>query len=210
MSFDRPYLLAEFPGYDYNNPVHPWDMDINKPDGPRNCAWQMQAFHYYWCLRQCKEDAEIGLSLDIPNLPHCFLVSSQPNQGHIGSGAMALESIDMVIQPRSFKLIVASSALQKITCAASARCDNGDARTILKRWITLLRPGGVLIAALMDENFSAKNGRDLKDTGWTHTWSPRTFESRILRPIAEEHLETLEFDTFKNGMSFNVVLQRNE
>lgn len=208
-SFDRPYLLTEFPDYDYNNPLHSWEMDIDKPDGPRNCAWQMQAFHYYWCLKQCQRSGEIGLSLGIPHLPYCFLFTENRDEGHMG--ASAADYVSMLLRQSSFSLIVASAALQKITCMSNARCDNDlDVVPVLRGWMNVLRPGGVLIAALMDEKFSAKNGRSLKESGgWSHTWSPQRFANSVLRPLAEEFLVS-EFDTFKNGMSFNVVLQRKE
>lgn len=200
MNFDRDYILNEFPKYDYSNPLRPWEVNIDRPDGARNCTWQMQAFHYFWCMEQCHKNGQIGLSLGIPNLPYCLPIDQKD-----------VAKLQHGIGNHKFPLIVASKAFSSISCSqgGNLHCRGEDVLVELLQWWEMLDVGGVLIAALADEGYSNKHGRSMEDLGAGHAWTPAQFFNRIVVPTSEQCGALLkEFNTFGNGMSFNLVLRK--
>lgn len=205
MSYNRPYLQEVFPSYDYHNPLRPWENHIKAENGPRNCGWQMMAFHYFWC-EKLKEEGSVGLSLNIPNLPFCNLVSNEPGVGQLFSD---FRSVHRLVNPRSYPLIIASAAISFLSCnkeIQSKYCDGGEVAQAIKDWMTILAPGGVLAAVIMDEKMPFYEGRTLKgQQNIVHAWTATQFERAVLSQLVDT-VEIVEYDTFHNGCSFNLVL----
>ena len=205
--YDHQYLFDLYPQYNYNAPTRPWAIHCRDNDGIRNCAWQMKAFHYFWLLKMCQDSGEIGLSINIDNLPFCIHADSRPGNGHIFT---SLPSIHKLFNGEKFPLIVASALIPYYPCENNTpKCDGAEVARGLDDLATLLKPSGVLIAAIMDETGPMNEGRSLRDSSYfTHAWTSRQFEKAILGNISGELFDIEEFDTMKNDLSFNFVLRK--
>jgi hypothetical protein len=203
MSYSRNYLLEAFNNYDYHNATRPWENNYRAENGLRNCAWQMQAFHYFWCEKQCKEEGLTALSLNIPNLPHCNLVSNEPG---VGQFFCDFTSVHRLVNPKSFPLIIASAAISFLLCDKEGYCDGSEVAKTMKDWMSILKPGGILAAVIMDEKLAFHEGRTMKgQNNMTHTWTAIQFERAVLSQLVDT-VEIVEYDSFHNGCSFNMVL----
>ena len=78
----------------------------------------------------------------------------------------------------------------------------------VRRWLTLLKPGGILAAIILDEQYAKEAGGSLLEIKqFSHTWSASRFLRYVLEPLgADAVLE--EFDTLKNNFAFDVVLRK--
>ena len=205
--YDHQYLFDLYPNYDYNAPTRPWEIHCRDNDGIRNCAWQMKSFHYWWIARQCVDSGEIGLSINIDNLPFCVHVDSRKGNGHIFA---SYDSIHKQFNGEKFSLIIASAFIPYYPCeSGTPKCNGTEVAKGLDNLATLLKPSGVLIAAIMDETGPMNEGRSLRDSSYfTHAWTVRQFEKAVLGNIDGDLWGVDEFDTMKNDMSFNLVLRK--
>lgn len=207
MSWEHDYLKSAFPQYDYNNPTKPWEIHTRDSDGIRNCAWQMKSFHYWWIVEQCEKTGEIGLSINIDNLPFCFHVDNREDNGHI---FVHHNSIYKQFNREKFPLIVASALIPYSPCVSGVpKCDGTEVAKEIDKLASLLKPSGVLIAAILDETGPRNEGRSLKESsGFQHAWTASQFERTVLKEIKDDLWNVDEFDTFKSDMSFNLVLRK--
>lgn len=205
----RPYIESQFKGYDYRSPERPWELHCANKDGIRNCAWQMRAFHLWWILEKCQETGEIGLAVNMEDHPLCLGVHTEKNKGHLFSH---YNSIHKVLEKESFPLIIASAVIPAIECIGTnpRRCDGLEIVEHVKNWSTLLKPGGVIIAAILDNTGPTEEGRTLLEHAqYNHAWTVKQFERYLLPVIVDKTpLGVREFDTLKNGLAFNLVLEK--
>lgn len=215
-SLHRLDLLKEFPKYDYGNPKEPWRTDYRR--GDNNTAAQIQAFHYYWSNKICDDTGHIGISLLMPSIPCCLCVAPRPGTGaHIVS---PIENLVNLIRPESISLIIVSSALSILPCHSLPKdtspeprkrrsCSGEEILPVLQEWASLLMPGGVMIANLIDAAIAREAGWSLfdKDPQIQHSWSPRRFEENIVKPMLIS-FELEEFNNMGNHFSFNCVLRK--
>jgi predicted SAM-dependent methyltransferase len=84
----------------------------------------------------------------------------------------------------------------------------GDAgvQELLSGWLGLLRPGGIMALVMPDnDHFDAM----ACDSDHKHAWGHSDFSRRVLDPLFfRVGLELVEYDTFDNHHSFNVVLRK--
>lgn len=207
--FDHSYLKdgVAFKDYDYNNPLESWKVNSREPNGITLCAWQMKAFHYFWIMKQCRVTGEIGLTINMENVPFCLYVDDRHGAGHI---FCALSSVHKLFTSNKFPLVIASALIPYLPCSSSGkRCDGIEIAGEIDKLANIVAPSGVLIAALMDELGPKHEGRSLVESaGNTHAWTVPQFEKHILGNINSHVWDVEEFDTLKNDMSFNVVLRR--
>ena len=208
MQWEHEYLFQLFPQYDYNNPKRPWDLHCRDSTGIRNCAWQMKAFHYWWVMKQCHETGEVGLAINIENIPFCVMADNRESAGHVFAQH---GSVHKLFNGNKFPLVIASAVIPFYPCASSnpQNCEGPEVANIIHSLATTLKPDGVLIAAVMDDTGPRHEGRSLKDSAqFTHTWTAKQFERSVLAKIDTAILEVQEFDTLRNDMSYNVVLRK--
>ena len=205
--YSHPYLLDLFPSYDYRTPTRPWEINCRNNDGIRNCAWQMKSFHYWWIGEKCFKTGEIGLSINIDNLPFCIHTDNRRDNGH---SFASLNSIYKLFTREKFPLIIASAFIPYFPCSAEIpRCEGREVAKAIDMLAGLLSPSGVLIGAIMDESGPLHEGRSLKESShFVHAWTVRQFSRSILDNLDGSLWIIEEFDTFKNDMAFNLVLRK--
>ncbi len=207
MSFDRQYLLDQFPAYDYHNGNNQHLCDYRVKNNRQYVTMQIQCFPYYWAIKQCADSGEIGLSLGTPNLPYCLTVLPEKDKG--GHVFHQPTSVHLVFEPESFPLLICSAALPALPCTGiRGTCVGSELTSTIRRWLTLLKPGGILAAILLDERYAKEAGGSLLEiSSFRHTWSAQRFLRYVLEPLgAESNLE--EYDTLKNNFAFDVVLRK--
>lgn len=209
MSLHRQDLLDLFPNYEYWNPTEPWRIDYRRSN--TIAPQQIQAFHYYWATRM-GQNGHLGLSFFTPNLPHCLCVDSE-YKSDVHCVLDPERNIEFFQQPR-FALIVGSAAIPLLYCYsqygphAQQPCSGKEIIPILQEWAKVLFPGGILIAAIIDNTHSFQQGWDLQQKGgYRHVWTSAQFYDIILTKI-DQTFEIVEFDTFHNHFAFNVVLKK--
>lgn len=205
--WEHSYLFSLFEQYNYHAPTRPWEMHCRDDNGIRNCAWQMKAFHYWWILQQCRDTGEIGLALNIDNLPFCLHVDNREGFGHI---FCQHTSEHLLFNDEQFPLIIASAFIPYYPCdTENSRCDGLEVAKGIDILSRTLKHGGVLIAAIMDETGPLHEGRSLRESSqFTHAWTSKQFERTVLQNINSEIWEIEEYDTFHNDMAFNLVLEK--
>ena len=164
------------------------------------------------------DTGRVGLSINIPNLPYCICVSQKPDKGtHIVSDPKNLVNL---FESESIPFLIASSAISLLSChnlpedASPEKrqrrfCSGEEILPILRDWIDLLLPGGVMITALIDENYAREGGWSLfqKTPDICHVWTASRFEEYIIKPLLSV-VEIEEFNNFHNHFAFNLVLRR--
>lgn len=215
-SLHRLDLLKQFPQYDYGNPQEPWRTEYRRSDN--NTAAQIQAFHYYWATKMCRDFGHVGISLLMPGIPYCLCIAPEPSGGvHIVS---PIENLTTIIQPESVSFIIISSAVSLLPCQVLPKdappevrkrrfCTGEETLPILREWARLLMPGGVMIANLINENIAREAGWSLfqKDNRLQHAWTPKRFEEYIVKPMSDL-FELDEINSMGNHFSFQIVLRK--
>ena len=219
MSFRRAYLEAAFPGYDPHACTTPWKIDYRgDAENRKLVAWQLQSFAYFQSLKQCQEEAEPGLSLRTPGIPFCLCASDERGPGvHL---FVKPEHVAKVFEPATFPFLLVSAALPSLPCTelppdatpeqrVARRCRGAELVPTLRNWLSLLKPGGVLAAIVLDESKARVAGGSLLtlNPAWTHAWTPAQFQTTLLDPVAD--LAEIEaVNTLGNNFAFDLVLRR--
>ena len=205
----RNDLLSAFPHYNYQNPVEPWRLDPTRQDN--TIQLQVATFHYYWLTKACGETGLPGLSLITPNLPYCITVPKQPEDNGPIFNPIGTEDLLYFDEKNiAFGAIVLSAALHWFPCFHERPCDGAEIRVMLSRFYNLLLPNGILIGVLFDALMDKKRGSHVHEkTRARHAWSTGQFRQQIITPL-EDIYSIVEYDTLRNGLTFNFVLQKRE
>lgn len=205
-------VLEHFPGYDYNNPAGDRSVLCDFRN-PRNQVGQQQrAFSIFWALRQC-DAMNLGLDLGSPRglTPYCFHVDLWGNgQAHPIYGGRYCS--DVVMDASQLSPIFPDDSLPYITSNHSLEhmgphgCADSMTVKILCGWIRALRAGGILAMVIPDNDcFDVlKSDKDHKNA-----WGHSDFRRRVLDEVLQATgAELVEYDSFHNNFSFNVVVRR--
>lgn len=212
---DAPHheVIDFFPGYDYKNPVGDRAVVCDMRH-PKNMVGQQQrAFSTYWALQMCGP-LDLGLDLGSPKglTPYCIHVDINGGGGiHPFYGGDAYVS-DVVLDAGKLSPIFPDGQFPYITSNHSLEhmgqkgCGDGPIVEIVVGWMRALRPEGIMTLVVPDNDEFDVMGSD-KDH--KNAWGHSDFERRILDPlIAQTGASVLEWNTFDNHFSFNVVLRR--
>lgn len=208
MSWRRPAIEDQFPDYDYHNGNAPHIIDYRTKLGREQVVLQLQAFHYYWCLKQCRDSGEIGLSLGTPGLPYCMTVLPEKDRGgHVFNKS---DSVHLVLEKETFPLVLASAAVPTLPCTGiRGTCTGSELVSTIRRWLGLLKPGGILAAIILDEKYAKEAGGSLLEVAsFQHTWTAARFLRYVLEPLGAG-VELEEFDALKNNFAFDCVLRKS-
>lgn len=209
MTLFRPELVAEFSETcDYHNGAHPHLIDYRIKANRPFVAAQLAAFPYYWAKKMCQESGETALSLGTPGLPYCLTVL--PEKGKEGSHVFNQpSSVHLVFEPESFPLIICSAAIPALPCTGiRGTCTGSELVGTIRKWLTLLKPGGILAAIILDEKYAKEAGGSLLEIeGFCHTFTSPRFLRYVLEPLGDAAaLE--EYDTLQNNFAFDCVLRK--
>jgi SAM-dependent methyltransferase len=205
-------LNSFFPDFNYRKCVGDRNIICRMDSGADNkVGHQQRAFSCWWGIETC---GPIDPGLDIGShrglTPYAIHVDKfydgvhqHPFYGGVISADVVVDatSLDTVFPPSTFPFIGSNHSLEHMPVA-------GDAGTValLKQWVGLLRPGGVLAMVIPDNDFwdVMKSDKDHK-----HAWGAKDFRTRVLDPLlAQSGLALEEYDTLDNHYSFNVVIRK--
>lgn len=217
----HPQVLPFFPDHDYRHPVPGAIVDFSNP---ANCTGhQQRAFTTWWAIEKCGP-LDFGLDLGSPKglTPLCAHVDvfgygdEHPLERYKGKRQ------DGSLQPSSYKSDFAYDAanIHEIVPKGSLPyiCSNHSLEHMPPRgndvaivemicnWLSLLRPGGVFAAVVPDNDYV-----DVLriDPDHKNAWGHSDFQRRVLDKVLHRGTSRLvEFDTFNNRFSFNLVLER--
>ena len=211
---NRPYLLKEFPNYDYRNPTHPWRMDYRFSQNRPLVAQQLQAFHYWWAFNQAKLEGP-SYSLLTPDLPYATLIDPYDN------------IYNSQYQNEEAAIIICSAVLPLLPCYSNKpKCaEQVCLHMFLYRCISLLREGGVLIGFIFDEQRANDAGGSFREirswkseasisvnpSNFIHSWSTAGFLKILTSLIGDiPHCSLEEYDTLRNYFACNFVIRKDQ
>src|SRR5207237_740808 len=102
--------------------------------------------------------------------------------------------------------LTANHSLEHVAAANFGGGDVGVIRVLQDHWLRVLQPGGIISIVLPDQAYVEV--LDI-DRDHKHAWSHVDFRHRVLDHTAEM-ADVVEYDTFNNHFSFNVVLRKKD
>lgn len=211
-----------FPDFDYRKPVPGTIVDMRDPKNVT--GHQQRAFTTYWALQTCGP-LQLGIDMGSPKglTPYCVHVdvfgNGRPHPFYPGGAYyadLALDAADSrelaCLPMGAWPYIASNHSLEHMPARAESGAI-GDAGIVqcLRRWLQLLRPGGLLAMIIPDNaHFDVMKS----DPDHKHAWSHTDFVPRVLDPLGNScvkngmPMEVVEYDTLDNHFSFNVLLRR--
>lgn len=196
------------------------DFDYNKPNGdrsilcdmsnPNNMVGQQQtAFSVWWALKMCN-CMDLGLDLGSPRnyTPYCIHVDifgdGDPHPLYGGEPYHADVIYDMadlsIFPSNTFSFINSNHSLEHI----GGTNDKGVINILRNEWLRVLKKNGIIAIVMPDQTYVDV----LKcDPDHKHAWSHNDFYDRVLQYLLDI-CEVIEYNTFKNNFSFNIVLRK--
>ena len=214
-------LNSFFPDFDYRTCVGDRNIVCRMDSGNDNkVGHQQRAFSCWWAIETC---GPIDPGLDIgahrgltPFCTHIDLLydgkTPHPFYGGVISTDVVADGtkLEGLFPASTFPFIGSNHSLEHMPV-------QGDAGVVdlLRGWIGLLRPGGVLAMVVPDNDWFdvLRSDRDHKNVwgarGISRDWQNKSFRSSVLDPLLSQGGVTLvEYDTLDNHYSFSVVLRR--
>jgi SAM-dependent methyltransferase len=216
-------VLPHFPLFDYRKPAGDPRVVLDYSNPGNQVGHQQRAHSVWWAIEKggpTDQGLDIGSGKGLtPFACHVDLYGTgeiHPQERYSGHDArnrpapspyfsdIAWEGteIDKLVPKGSVPFIVSNHSLEHMP---PARSDAGIVQ-VIQRWMDLLRPGGVLAMVIPDNDF-----HDVLSMDQDHknAWGGSDFERRILAPvIGGGKARVVEFNTFSNRFSFDVVLER--
>ena len=208
-----------FPRFDYRKPAPGVVVDYRSADN--KVGHQQRCFTAWWALHECSH-LDLGLDIGSPRglTPLCIAIDKfcdgknpHPVYGGMASADVVGEGSDLSMFPsRTFPYICSNHSLEHMPGT------DMDIVEMLLRWLDLLRPGGVLALVIPDSDWFDVLGSDpdhkprggpprwgRPDSSWGHS----DFPERVLDAVlGRSGAQLLEYDTFQNHFSFNVVVRK--
>src|SRR6266702_5853846 len=199
-----------FPDFDYTKPAGDPNVlcDMSHPEN--KVGHQQRAFSVFWALKQC---GPLDLGLDLGShrglTPYCIHVdryydnaNEHPFYGGKAPADVIADANSLSAFPsNTFPLVMSSHSLEHMGTTGD---DKDIAHLLAAHWVRVLRPGGVLAMIIPDNDaFDVLPS----DKDHKHAWGASDFEARILDRVSDL-VEVVEFNTFKNMFSFDVVLRK--
>lgn len=199
-----------------------FDFDYNKPNGDRDIlcdmrnpdnmvGHQQRAFSIFWAIKQC---SPLDLGLDLGShkglSPYCIHVdlyygNGKPHPyygGECPTDVLCDAGKLNVFPSNAFPLVVSNHSIEHMPAIGDA----GIIDMLCNQWLRVLRPGGIIAMVIPDnDSFDVMaSDRDHK-----HAWGHSNFKERILGAVMKQTgAELLEYNTFHNNFSFNIVLRK--
>jgi hypothetical protein len=209
-----------FPNFDYRKPATDREVIVDMRD-PKNCTGHQQRAVSCWWAIETSGPLDLGLDIGAHRGLTPFAIhvdkfydnkNEHPFYGGVTGADVVADAVRLaeLFPPSTFPCIGSNHSLEHMPVA-------GDAGVIelLKGWVGLLRPGGVLAMVVPDNDWweVLRSDRDHKHAwgakGIPRDWQNSHFRSAVLDPLlAQGGLTLVEYDTLDNHYSFNVVLRR--
>jgi hypothetical protein len=226
-------VLPFFPNYDYHKPAPGVTVDYRDPNNVT--GHQQRAFIVYWALRAFRESGGYpGIDAGGAGVltPGCISVDLYGNDeinaygGKHGKGVHIKADCTQLdtFQSNAFSCFLASHLIEHFPCSELPpesdyleRIDNACpgkelVSNLRGNCIRVVRPTGYIGLIIPDETKSLTlwNTSTLElDKSHQHAWTADGFFHDVLVPLTDE-VDILEYDTFDNNFSINVVLRKKE
>jgi len=195
-------LLQWFPEYDYAHPLEPEKMDYRRPDNLT--GYQQRCFIVKWAIEQCGRTGNVGLDIGSfgVHTPYCLSTDKFSTEHHPDyRGGQCIPQLKLSGEDLS---LIGDATIPLITGNHVMEHLSGDLVTILRHWHTKLIPGGIVAQVIPDNAYSDVFAMDPTHT---HNYSSSEFKEFILEEVKDIY-DIVEFDSFDNHFSFNVVLKK--
>lgn len=195
-------LLDFFHEYDYRRPaVDPARLDFRRPDNVT--GHQQRTFNVWWAIEQCWKTGGVGLEIGSGGVhtPWCLSTDAYATDKHpvYGGGCHPHMVIDaskpLPFEAGSFSLVLANHVVEHVP---------GDVVAVLRDWVRVLAPGGVLGLILPDQQYVDVLAIDKSHC---HNWTAPDFLASVVNPLLDA-ADLLEFDTLGNHFSYNAVMRK--
>jgi len=198
------YLLQFFPGYDYHklaDGVDPVRLDYRRPDNL--AGHQQRCFTVYWALEGGAHGG-IGIDVGCGELihPHCLGIDKYQGDAHPDYPSPTKANYHPHLVLRADKPLPFTDSCFDFLISHHSLEHMFDTEWTLREWIRIVKPGGVLAIVMPDGAYG-----DTMDKDHKVEWIARGFKEDVLAEVADL-VEVVEFDTFDNHFSFNVVLRK--
>lgn len=200
------YLLEFFPNYDYHKlaeGLDPARLDYRRSDNL--AGHQQRCFCVYWAIK-CGQKGQIGVDVGCGELIHPFCLGVDkyfgdshpcyPSQTKANYHPHIVLQCDkpMPFTDSSFEFLISHHSLEHMQ----------DCEWTLREWIRIVKSGGILAIVMPDKTYGEPMDKDHK-----RVYSSKEFKEEVVDVLVGEKLvEVLEYDTFNNFFSFNVVLKK--
>lgn len=199
-----------FPDFDYNNPSGDRKVLCDMRNPENMVGHQQRAFTVYWALKQC---SPLDLGLDLGShrslSPYCIHVdlyygngSPHPFYGGECPTDVLCDASKLIPFPsNAFSYVSSNHSIEHMPGK-----DNDIVNMLCNEWLRVLRPGGILAMIIPDNDAFDVLASD-KDH--KNAWGHSDFKQRVLNKVIERTgAELVEYNSFDNHFSFNVVLAK--
>ena len=198
------YLLPFFPEFDYHHlaeDIDPARLDYRRMDNV--AGHQQRCFTVYWALKGA-ENGGVGVDMGCGELIHPFCLGvdkycgdahpdyPSPTKAHYHPHLVMRVDKPLPFTTGSFDFLISHHSLEHM-------CDTA---WTLREWIRIVKPGGILAIVMPDAAYGPTNDPDHQED-----YSAAGFKREVLSTVTEV-VDVLEFDTFNNHFSVNVVLKK--
>lgn len=203
--------FEKYPDFDYRKPAGDRSVWHDMRNPQNQVGHQQRAFTVWHAIEMCGP-TDMGLDLGSPKglTPFCAHIDVF-GDGRVhpfyGGGAYKADiawdatRIHEIVPSESLPHIASNHSLEHMPA-------NGDSGIVevLKRWISLLRGGGTIAMIIPDQDAFDVLASD-KDH--KHAWGHSDFRRRVLdQVLAEANCELLDYNSFQNNFSFDVVMKK--
>lgn len=231
MALPHTQVLPYFPYYNYRSPAPGAIVDYRDPKNIT--GHQQRAFMNYWAIRSFIESGG-GIGLDCGGAgvqhPACLSLDLCGNEEHkVYGGQYAgvhvkgdASNLSMFLDD-SFSCIISLHLIEHLPCnrltgtetveeKIKLACPGREIGDILRyHWLRVLKPGGYIASIIPDNKAAVDGGSHVfyQDPSHAHSWRVDEFYNNVIKRLLDL-ADLIEFDTFSNHFSFNLVLKKKQ
>lgn len=231
LKLDPPHqqVLPYFPQYALDSMMPGTIIDYSNPNNVT--GHQQRGLIVAWALRAFTESGGYpgvdfgGAGVLTPGCISVDLCGSGDEHGtygghytgvHIKADAAHLENFGS----DSFSCVLSSHLVEHLPCTRlhpgstpperlRTGCPGFEVAPILREWIRIVRPGGLIAGILPDEAAARRGGSSVffQDESHQHAWTAQEFYDNVLMQLLDT-CELEDFDSLKNNFSFQFCLRK--
>lgn len=194
----RKYDIKEWEELDMFVPGFDYHRISTKIIDPKNIVGhQQRSFIIYWAVKEHERTGGIGLEPGCGQLisPYCigtdyYAGTNHPQYGGIYRPHVRCLGENLPFGNDMFDFIVSHHSLEHMNNLVST----------LKEWVRILKKGGKIAIVVPDKKFGP-----FLDHGHVSECTPEEFRNIL---VHIPNIKLLEIDTFNNGFSFNILLEK--
>lgn len=203
------YILEFFPDYDYHKLKEGLDtarLDYGRVDNL--VGHQQRAFIVYWALKGASQGG-IGVDMGCGEIihPFCLGIDKYAGDSHPDYPSPTKANYHPHMVWRADKPLPFTDGCFDFLVSHHSLEHMQDVEWTLREWIRIVKKDGILAIVMPDAKFGGADD----DKSHKASFTSEQFKAEILDPLVEEKLiEIVEWNTFNNNFSMNVVLKKRE